>query len=103
MDTVDTAIRNAKSLVDHCRVVHWEDVHRSRSLLAADRVLELLEGELEGGIALQAMLDRGDAVDHRRVIALEELAEMRERHVQQTAAEVHCDLTRQGDVPAPPA
>ena len=103
MDTVDTAIRNAKSLVDHCRVVHWEDVHRSWSLLAADRVLELLEGELEGGIALQAVLDRGDAVDHRRVIALEELAEMWERRVQQAAAEVHGDLTRQRDVPAPPA
>ena len=71
--------------------------------MAPDRVLELLEGELEGGIALQAMLDRGDAVDHRRVIALEELPEMRERRVQQTAAEVHCDLTRQGDVPASPA
>ena len=100
---VDTAIRNAKSLVDHCRVVHWEEVHCSRSLLAADRVLELFEGELEGGIALQAMLDRSDAMDHRRVIALEELAEMRKRRVQQPAAEVHGDLTRQGDVPAPPA
>src|SRR5262245_16061815 len=102
VDAVNMVARIAKSLVDHRRVVHTDAVRELGGVLAADRVLELLECELEGGVALEPLLDRGDAVDHRRVVALEELAQVRKRRVQQPATQVHGDLARQGDVPAAP-
>ena len=71
-----------ESLVDHLRVVHWEEVHFSTYAVGGGWSPRAVPGSGGTRSSLQAMLDGGHAVDHRGVIALEELAEVRERRVE---------------------
>src|SRR4029453_15286514 len=64
------------------------------------RVLELLDREEKRRVVLDPALDRRDAVDHRRVVTLEELPEARDRRVQQSPAQVNRDMPGGREVPA---
>ena len=72
---MDTCARIAKSLVDHRGVVHTEEWNTELGGFSPDRILELFHGQQERRIVPHTPLDRSHAVDYRRVVALEELAE----------------------------
>src|SRR5580765_2029175 len=73
----------------------------SATLLSAYRPLELLDGGLEGRIVLDASLGHARRMDDGRVVAREDVADVREGDVEKSSAEVHRELPRDGDVAAP--
>ena len=55
--------------------------------------MDCLQGSVDIGAGLEALLDRADRVDHGRVIAVEAAGDLRKREVGLVAGDVHGELT----------
>lgn len=62
----------------------------------ADDLLEKLQRAVEGAV-VAAVLDHGTCVRHRRAIAAEEVADLRQAQTQRDMGDVHADLAGEGD------
>src|SRR5262245_32691223 len=73
----------------------------SSSLVLSQGALEPRDHGLQGRVLFQAALGDVDRVHDRRVVAREDLADVRERGGEESSAEVHCDLSGRYHVAAP--